>query len=168
MDILEEIRQTKANREKYLCSFDEETWVCRFNNPPQDVKDVFVSIPHNLANTLYTITNALDRKTLSYYVMERTHSTAQQLICLACRYISHSKAVVVEASENNTNIGLEMGMAHARGKPVIVLTKSGAETASMVKGLHWVQYDDTELEELGRKLEQALDSLRIRSVSEEG
>src|SRR5262245_57913520 len=78
--------------------------------------------------------------------------------------LRQSRVVVAELSGQNPNVMYEIGLAHAIGKPVIVLTRNQEDVPFDLKGLRYL-FHDTNNPEWGENLRAEL-AKKIRGVLE--
>ncbi|HLX00271.1 MAG TPA: hypothetical protein VKR82_16645 [Candidatus Acidoferrales bacterium] len=74
-------------------------------------------------------------------------------------YIKNSKVMLADVTGKNANVFYELGLAHAAGKPVVLITRSIDDVPFDLRHLRVIEYDvqDPEWSEiLGAKIEQAL------------
>lgn len=79
--------------------------------------------------------------------------------------LRHARVVVAELSGRNPNVMYEVGLAHAIGKPIILITRNQDDVPFDLKSLRYLYYD-TENPDWGADLRDAL-SQALRRVLEE-
>jgi hypothetical protein len=57
--------------------------------------------------------------------------------------ICGAKALIADCTGRNPNVFYEIGMAHTLGKPVILITQSGDDVPSDLRGIRYIQYQYT-------------------------
>jgi hypothetical protein len=57
--------------------------------------------------------------------------------------ISAARAIVADCTERNPNVFYEIGLAHAVGKPVILITQNSEDVPFDIRHLRYIQYDFT-------------------------
>lgn len=67
----------------------------------------------------------------------------QDILCKICRQIQESPLCIVDVSNWNPNVLLELGMMYGQGKRVILLKYEGADAVvpSDLKGMLYIEYD---------------------------
>ena len=70
--------------------------------------------------------------------------TRQSIVEDIWRSIRRARIVVAEISGRNPNVMYEMGLAHAIGKPIVLLTRDQADVPFDLKTLRYVYYDIAE------------------------
>jgi 2'-deoxynucleoside 5'-phosphate N-hydrolase len=68
------------------------------------------------------------------------------------RSIEEADTVLIEFSEKGVGLGMEMGYAYAKGKPVIVIAKEGSDISTTVQGIAEKIVFYTEIDEIPEKL----------------
>lgn len=70
----------------------------------------------------------------------------QDILCKICRQIQESPLCIVDVSNWNPNVLLELGMMYGQGKRAILLKYKGADTVvpSDLKGMLYIEYDSIE------------------------
>src|SRR5438045_3859364 len=61
------------------------------------------------------------------------------------RNINEARFVIADLTGRNANVFYEVGLAHARNKPVILLTQSGDDVTFDLKEIRYLQYDPHDL-----------------------
>ena len=73
--------------------------------------------------------------------------------------ITQCDFVIADITGNNANVFYELGMAHALGKPVLVLTQNMDEVPFDLQSRRILLYDTDKPEELQTKMEDCLQEL---------
>jgi hypothetical protein len=81
--------------------------------------------------------------------------------------IYFSKVVIAECTDRNPNVYYELGIAHAVGKPSILITQDINDIPFDLRHLRIIEYQDTPdgLEDLQRRLAKACEGLMIEAHS---
>lgn len=83
------------------------------------------------------------------------------------RQIVTADFVIADVTGRNTNVFYELGMAHAVGKPVIILAQSEDDVPIDLKTRRWLPYDPEQADALAAALRQSigqvLDMYRLRA-----
>lgn len=84
----------------------------------------------------------------------------QDILCKICRQIQESPLCIVDVSNWNPNVLLELGMMYGRGKRVVLLKYEGADAVvpSDLKGMLYIEY--TSIESLKENLRNCVKNLR--------
>jgi nucleoside 2-deoxyribosyltransferase len=83
------------------------------------------------------------------------------------RYIQHADFVIADCSGNNPNVLYELGVAHASGKQVVLLTKGTvADIPSDIRHYEFIVYDLAKHTEFLEKLDKALNNLFVERYDE--
>ncbi len=79
--------------------------------------------------------------------------------------IDRSSIVVVDCTGKNPNVFYELGLAHAWGKEVIIITQNAADIPFDLQHIRYIQYlnNNEGREELTRRLSARVSSLRVHS-----
>lgn len=64
-----------------------------------------------------------------------------QIMADVWRSIRQSRAVLAELTDKNANVVYELGLAHAIGKPAIIITRTEADVPFDLKALRYIYYD---------------------------
>lgn len=75
------------------------------------------------------------------------------------RSIRSAHVIIADLTGLNANVLYEVGMAHALGKEVILVTQNPEELPFDVKGLRWIPYGFSNLRDLEKKLKDSLAEL---------
>jgi nucleoside 2-deoxyribosyltransferase len=76
--------------------------------------------------------------------------------------IRRADVVMVDVTKNNPNVFYELGLAHALGKEVIVITQNVAKVPFDIKTLRLLSYDPRDLSRLETDLTNAFKSVTAR------
>lgn len=84
----------------------------------------------------------------------------QDLLCKICKHIRESPLCIVDISNWNPNVLLELGMMYGMGKRVVLLKYQEADTIvpSDLRGMLYIEYDS--VESLKNKLKQCLKEIK--------
>ncbi len=80
----------------------------------------------------------------------------QEMMKQAFEDIDKSDILIAELSNKATGVGIEIGYAVAKKKPIIYLRKSGVEESPTVSGIAGYQFEYSSIEDLNRKLNKIL------------
>lgn len=134
--ITDEIRelQTREQQEAIFgsISFDAHT-------------DIFVAMPFNEAfNPLYEehIKKVCDKKLLSCLRVDRINR-ASSIINDIWSGINSAKAVIADCTGKNANVFYEIGIAHALGKRVILITQNSEDIPFDINRIRYIKYENT-------------------------
>jgi 2'-deoxynucleoside 5'-phosphate N-hydrolase len=127
----------------------------------------YVAIAVRSRETLSPIIEAI-KQVLLYYEVEPiifvdrySFSSADHaaMMELALRTLDHTDFLIAEVSEQAIGVGIEVGYAAAKGKPVLYLRRANAEFATTVAGVatHSIAYS-TEIE-LRTKLSHIIEQM---------
>lgn len=72
------------------------------------------------------------------------------------RQIVVADFVIADVTDRNTNVFYELGMAHAMGKPVIILAQSESDVPIDLKTRRWLPYDPEQADALAAALRQSI------------
>lgn len=95
------------------------------------------------------------------YIVERMDQVpfTGDILAEIKRRIETSTIVIADLTEDNPNVYLEVGYAWGRGKPTILLERSGTQAKFDVSGQKWLIYD--RIKDLEEKLKRELDGLGL-------
>jgi len=111
-------------------------------------------------------------------VYEKIKDTVQErkLSCLRCddifsegliikqiwENIYKSQMVIADATGQNANVFYEIGLAHAMGKPVIIISQNKDDIPFNIRGMEFIIYENNKqgLKKLGSDLSKAIDDLK--------
>ncbi|HEY4498994.1 MAG TPA: nucleoside 2-deoxyribosyltransferase [Candidatus Paceibacterota bacterium] len=65
----------------------------------------------------------------------KTKFTPQEMMSKAFEETDKADILIIEFSEKGVGLGIEAGYALAKGKPIIVIAKTGSEISDTLKGL---------------------------------
>ncbi|MEJ0053370.1 MAG: nucleoside 2-deoxyribosyltransferase [bacterium] len=65
----------------------------------------------------------------------QTRIAPGDMMPIAFRAIDDCDIVIIEFSEKGTGLGIEAGYAYAKGKPVLVIAREGAEISETLEGI---------------------------------
>lgn len=81
-------------------------------------------------------------------------------------YLRSARIVIAELTGKNTNVFYELGIAHALGKPVIIVTRNEEDVPFDLKALRYVYYDIND-PFWGRNLEKTLTEMLSKLLIDE-
>ncbi len=79
-----------------------------------------------------------------------------EMMAQAFREIDQSDFLIVELTKKAIGVGVEVGYAHAKGKPVIYLKRKGAKYSTTVGGCAKYMIDYEGEKHLGREMEKLM------------
>ncbi|MAF35295.1 nucleoside 2-deoxyribosyltransferase [Candidatus Woesearchaeota archaeon] len=89
-----------------------------------------------------SVSEALHKAGITTTVMVRDHEkwgevnfSPSELMSLTFDIINKSDMLIVEFSEKGVGLGIEVGYAHSKGIPVIVIAKENPEISNTLKGI---------------------------------
>ena len=132
------------------------------------MKSAYVAIAVRSRETLSPAIEAI-KQVLTYYEVEPiifvdrysfSSSDHAAMMELALRTLEHTDFLIAEVSEQAIGIGVEVGYAAAKGKPIIYVRRANAEFSTTVGGVatHSIAYSsETELRtKLSHTIEQII------------
>lgn len=126
----------------------------------------FVVMPfHNMFDIEYkkVITPAINELGLDVFRGDEIYDRPE-IIHDVWKHLREARLVVAELSGQNSNVMYEVGLAHAIGKPIILITRSEQDVPFNLRGLRFIYYD-TNNPEWGQTLKDDLKK-KISSVLE--
>lgn len=107
--------------------------------------DIFVAMPFNEAfNSLYEehIKKVCDKKSLSCLRVDRINR-ASSIVNDIWSGINNAKAVIADCTGQNANVFYEIGLAHALGKRVIMITQNPDDMPFDINKIRYIKYECT-------------------------
>lgn len=107
--------------------------------------DIFVAMPFNEAfNPIYEehIKKVCDKKLLSCLRVDRINR-ASSIINDIWSGINSAKAVIADCTGKNANVFYEIGIAHALGKRVILITQKSEDIPFDINRIRYIKYENT-------------------------
>ena len=119
----------------------------------------YISISYNERKNMDSVVEGIkevlhDQKIIPFVFVDEFKFNVEQekeMMQQAMRSIEKSDILIAEVSDKGIGIGIEVGYAKAKGKPVIYLRNTNAEHSTTVSGIsdfHIVYNDETELKQL--------------------
>ncbi|MBN9295950.1 MAG: nucleoside 2-deoxyribosyltransferase [Filimonas sp.] len=106
-----------------------------------------------LSTTLHAITETLSQFNIAAFVFVNNysfkHTDEKQMMQQAMRDIDDCNLLIAEVSDKGIGIGVEVGYAKGKGKPVIYLRHTDAEHSTTVSGIsdfHIIYADNADLQ----------------------
>jgi len=115
-----------------------------------DLDDVYYLGIHEIARILNHTCERVDEIEFVGSILDEIYNS-----------IKHSKIIVAEVSNQNTNVYYELGYAHALNKPVILITKDVSSTPFDLHGYNHIVYRN--IVDLRKKLKNRLEAILVSS-----
>ena len=128
----------------------------------------YVSVSFNdrktLQDELNTITSTLAKFQIESFIFVDHYSFArgqeQEMMKQAMKDIDESDLLIAEASFKAIGLGVEVGYAKAKNKPVVYIRKNNAEHSTTVSGISDFQVIYSRVHDLESKLSEVIERIR--------
>ena len=92
-------------------------------------------------------------------------SQEQEMMTVVMAEIDKSDLLLAEVSDKGIGIGIEVGFAKAKGKPVIYLRHEGSEHSTTVSGISDYHVIYSDLSNLQQKLAEVVTKLKLNGLT---
>jgi hypothetical protein len=91
-----------------------------------------------------------------------------EAVCKICKSIQEANLIIVDVTGRNPNVFLELGLSFGLEKKFIIITQNINDLPFDVRTFNAIEYDPNNLDDLHRKLREAIDQLKPKPrMSEE-